>query len=209
MKKLILIVTFLSGGLAFGQTNEFYITDESLLGREKPGRFSSEQIEAAKHAKDSRPAKEDPESNWGAVLDGFQLSVRLEKSLFTNGEPVQALVILRNVSDRTLEFQISTYGDPDLDMILTKGADVLKRLDQTPGTNFVDTVRRIHVGSFTSASCLPGTQRKFTIDLNKIYGPITNGIYEVQARKLIPKMNEHAKAEVTSGKATFRIEPQP
>ena len=49
-----------------------------------------------------RPAEDDPEGHWGAPSEGYQLSIRLEKETFTNGEPITASVLLRNVSDRPL-----------------------------------------------------------------------------------------------------------
>jgi hypothetical protein len=209
MKTLILISMLLCRSLVFAQTNGFYITDESLLGREKPGHFSAEQIEAAKHAKDSRPAQDDPEGNWGAVSEGFQLSLRLEKNSFTNGEPIKVLVILRNVSDKSLEFLISTYGDPQIAFTLMKGQDVLKRLDDATGTNFLDSVRKIRTESLITSECLPGTQRKFTFDLNPIYDLSAPGNYEIQANKTIAKLKERARAELISGKAEFQIKVQP
>ena len=93
---------------------------------------------------------------------------------------------------------------------LRKGTDILQRLDEGPGTNFTDTVaKNPNSGSFSSSKSPPGTQRKFFFDLNTIYNLSTNGNYDVQAKKLIAKMDQHAKAEVISGKATFRITSAP
>jgi hypothetical protein len=114
-------ITLLSAALAFAQTNQFYITDESQPSRQKPGSFSPEQIEAAKHAKESSPAKDDPEGNWETVSEGFQFSIRMEKNSFTNGEPVNAVIILRNVSDTNLQFMVSDDGDPMVGFTVTKG----------------------------------------------------------------------------------------
>jgi hypothetical protein len=207
MKKTLLIIAFLSGLLAFGQTNEFYITDESWLGHQNPGSFSPEQIDAAKHAKESRPAKDDPEGNWGVVSEGFQLSIRLEKNSITNGEPIKAVVILRNVSDTNLQFMISYSGDPVVGITLMKGQQALKRINEQPGASFEDRVRGLQMGSFGMATCLSGTQWKFTFDLRTIFDLSASGDYKVQATKKIAKLNEHAEAEVASSEATFQIAP--
>jgi hypothetical protein len=205
MKKLIPVAILLSGALAFAQTNNFYITDESLSSHQKPGSFSPEQIDAAKHAKESRPAKDDPEGNWGEISEGFQLSIRLLGNAFTNGEPIKAFVILRNVSDTNLQFPISYSGDPPIKIAVMRGQQALNRLDEGPGTNFADTVRRLQMGSYGLATCLPGTQRKFTLDLSKIFALTTNGNYTANAKLSIPKLDQRAEAQVASSEAFFKV----
>src|SRR5215472_4660471 len=94
------------------QTNEYFVTEEDHTN--KYFIPTPEQIKQARHAKESRPAKEDPEGNWGAVNEGFQLSIRLSKSTFTNGEPVVATIILRNVHDKPLTYYVFYPFDDDL-----------------------------------------------------------------------------------------------
>jgi hypothetical protein len=62
------------------------------------------------------------------------------------------------------------------------------------------------MGSFVFPTCLPGTQRKFTIDLRSIFDLSESGDYKVQVMKKIAKLNEHAEAQVVSGEAVFKIE---
>ena len=74
-------------------------------------------------------ADEDPDGNWGLVTDGFQLSIRFSKSTYTNGEPIEALVIFRNVSDRSREFVSSSAVDRNLTFVIIdeSGAVLQKR----------------------------------------------------------------------------------
>jgi hypothetical protein len=47
---------------------------------------------------ESKPASEDVGGNWGPPTDGLQMSVRLRRTEFLKGEPVVAVVILRNLA---------------------------------------------------------------------------------------------------------------
>ena len=137
------------------------------------------------------------------------MSARLAKGSFTNGEPVQLCIILRNVSDKTLPFEYFNAGDPLITTTLTKGQDILQRLDEGPGTNFIDSIRKLKRGSSYLYTSSPGTQRKFYVDLNTVYNLSTNGSYQIQANKLVGKTKQHTRIDVVSGKATFQITPQP
>jgi hypothetical protein len=56
----------------------------------------------AQNSEESLPAKDFPEGNWGPVTNGCQLSLRFTKSVFKVGEPVTATLLLRNVTEHTL-----------------------------------------------------------------------------------------------------------
>jgi hypothetical protein len=49
-------------------------------------------------APEEQPSDRDPLGHWGAVADGWQLSIRLSTNRFLAREPVVAYAILRNVS---------------------------------------------------------------------------------------------------------------
>src|ERR1035437_5486511 len=101
------------------QTNQFYVTDERP---KEYGSFVStaEQIEQARKAKYSRPANDDPEGNWGAVSEGFQLSIRFPKESFTNGEAIVASILLRNVTNTPLTYYVSFPRDVEQELVLKK-----------------------------------------------------------------------------------------
>lgn len=194
--------------VAIGQTNEFYITDRSSNGYAHES-FSAEEVAAAKRAKDSRPAKDDPEGNWGQPLEGFQMSIRFDKPRFTNGEPIVAQVILRNVSDRTLWFPVVAHeGDgSEYSVILSRNGEILPRTDEPKGTNFIDNVKRLHAGSQGMRQSPTGTQWKFTVDISKLFDVSKPGKYIVQLKRKIPKLDGSSEVEVASGQAIFSVGP--
>jgi hypothetical protein len=179
------------------QSNQFYVPDDLLLRGSKTTAFSFEQIEAAKRAKDSRPAEDDPEGNWGTVSEGFQLSIRLEKNSFTNGEPISAYMILRNVSDKALRFPVSYGNDPETKLTLKKGETALLTHDEALSIPRTD--------SFSLQPMPAGIQCKYTLDLSTIFDLKTNGTYSIQATKKIPNMDQTKRASVDSGTAVFQI----
>src|SRR5437588_386756 len=91
---------------AGAQTNSAYVTEDPA-GKYSRVPPTAEELKAAEGAKEARPADQDMEGNWGRATEGFRLSVRLSKSVFTNGEPVVATVFLRNVTDGPLIYFIS------------------------------------------------------------------------------------------------------
>lgn len=203
------LATCLVGSLR-AQTNQFYITDESKVHHEaRIPMFSPEQIERAKHAKESRPAEDDPEGHWGAISEGFQLSIRFEKETFTNGEPVIVSVLLRNVSDRPLTYWVSTLGR-ETEVVVAKGQQPLPRKDQPKaGATFAERLSHLDVGSAWDCSSPVGTQRKFMVELNKIFDLTTNGQYIAHAERRVPKLDLTGEVKVASGNATFRIADPP
>lgn len=206
---ILLTTLVLSTSLAgvAGQTNQLYITDEGK-GSVPEAPFSLEQIDKAKHAKDSRPAEDDPEGHWGTATEGFQLSLRFEKDSFTNGEPVVARVILRNVSDRSLTYPCENSPDEtETSFVLLMGqARLYGRYDVRPGGG---RPKAVHTGHGWTRLSPPGTQRKVFVNLSVIFDLTTNGQYVVYAKRAIRNLFSSQEVDVTSGKATFRIADLP
>jgi hypothetical protein len=188
------------------QTNQFYVTDEGK-GSNPSDALSPEQIEKAKHAKDSRPAEDDPEGHWGPVSEGFRLSLRFEKDCFTNGEPVTACVILRNVSDKSLTYPYE-YSPDEREItfvVVREQSRAYGIYDVRPGATFQERLGILRQGHGWTRISPPGTQRKFLVNLNNIFPLTTNGEYTVSAKRSVWKLDSTQDEEVTSGKATFRI----
>jgi hypothetical protein len=116
-------------------------------------------LETARRSKESRPASEDPEGHWGQATNGFQLSLRFEKEVYTNGEPVAATMLVRNVG--TVRQQ---YAFPARVAAAQNGRR-LKRKDDIGVTIF---------GPFSSLH--PQTQRRYQEDLKQVYD-LTPGEY--------------------------------
>jgi hypothetical protein len=200
----LFLVNFLFAPV-LAQTNQYYIYDESVTPYLTNTIFTAEQIAKAKNAIDSGPVENDPNGNWGKVLEGFQLSIRFNKFSFTNGEPITAMVTLRNVTNKLLWYPVSYGEDTETTFVLMKGQDQVLRKDEPHGTNFFDRVRAVHRGSEGSWASPVGTQRKFPFELNTIYDLNTNGEYLVQAKRKIPNIAQNAVVEITSGRATIQI----
>ena len=168
--KILLTALILSTSLAtvLAETNQFYLTDDFVTHYGDTLPFTPEQIESAKHAKDCRPAEQDPEGHWGQPTEGFQLSIRLQKESFTNGEPVTACVILRNVSGRLLRYLTARFDDPMSKIVLMRGQErVPGKNEPKPGATFAERLKALHAGSLGSFQSPAGTQRKFLIELDK------------------------------------------
>jgi hypothetical protein len=209
--KTTLIVLTLSASLmgALGDTNQFYLTDDFVTHYGDSLPFTPEQVEAARHAKECRPAEQDPEGHWGEATEGFQLSIRLQKESFTNGEPVTACVILRNVSGKLRRYFTAYVDDPMLKIVVLRGRELVRRNDEPRPGQTSNKLKPIFAGSMWSFQSPPGTQRKFPVELNKVFDLTTNGEYEVYAMRTIPSLDKTSEKQVVSGKATFRITDPP
>lgn len=67
-----------------------------------------ENLKWARLPNDSLPAQQFPEGNWGKIEAENQLSLRFTKTTFTNGKPIEAILLLRNVSGK---WQPDDYTD--------------------------------------------------------------------------------------------------
>jgi len=182
-----------------GETNVFYINDG---GHEE---FSySKNIQMAKTAQESLPAKDFPEGNWGAVQDGFQLSMRFEKKIFTNGEPIVVTLLLRNVTNSDVRLSYSHlpvgYSDGPIGFQIISAA----------GTGMTQHKYELD-GVINGAlpTLFPGTQAKFSERLDKRFD-LTNGIYSVRAITTAwIGIGTPARKEVSIKSAEVKIAIQP
>jgi hypothetical protein len=117
------------------------------------------RIEEAQRSRESRPASEDPEGHWGPATNGFQLSLRFEKEAYTNGEPVVATMLVRNVSNVRQRYAFSAR------VSAAKSGSPLKRKDDT-GLTIITSYRFLH----------PQTQARYQETINHVYD-LTPGEY--------------------------------
>jgi hypothetical protein len=199
----VLLVALASVG-AREETNRFFVnfTPQTAGQEEAP---TAQQIEQARHAPQSRPSEQDPAGNWGPVIEGFQLSVRFAKEVFTNGEPVAALILLRNVTTKPLWYPISSGRDMETTCLLERnGQPVLRHDAIKPGASFAERLKGAYAGSEKFWRCPPGTQRPFQIGLSEFFD-LTNGTYSVSVKRKVTNQARTDIAEVVSGPASFRI----
>jgi hypothetical protein len=163
------------------ETNELYVIDDTagimFIGENTAKVHHDELVEQAKKLKtrESLPAKDFPEGNWGEIANGIQLSLRFTKTIYTNGEPIEAIVLLRNVTNQIIK--LNFYRDVDL----LDGAAVFQIISETGEIipEHFPSASVVEGGNF--ATCPPpGTQQRYVEHLNLGY-ELTNGMYTVCA----------------------------
>lgn len=178
--KIIQIVVFL--GLNFCLTQAIlsqttncippyvFLTDNGFLFSYKPSGervVNLRKIEEGKRLRECRPAEEDPDGHWGQATNGFQLSLRFGKMTFTNGEPIVATMLIRNVAQKPLNYLRPAY------IIASKDGTVLKGKNETG---------LIEITALPMATLFPQTQCRYLENLNKNYDLSKNGNYTFQAK---------------------------
>src|SRR5579863_9882496 len=96
----VCLACFTFAGLC--QSNEFYRT--VMYKPSTDNGLHSQKLEQMMEMLESRPAKADPEGNWGLVKDGLQLSVRLETNRILVGRTAEVRIILRNVGSNIVQY---------------------------------------------------------------------------------------------------------
>lgn len=169
---------------------ELFITDLEL------GVPSPLQMVKAVSNPESQTARLDTNGHWGEVLFGFQVGLRLSKFTFTNGEPVKAIVYLRNVSDAQL-FWPPVEG-PEIGAVALSKMGIFRSVEMDPSGPSVKPY-----------VILPHSQKRFTVRLDEIVALKRPGEYWVWAQ--IPVMYPRncppgTKTKVYSAAVPIRIE---
>lgn len=166
------------------------------------------QFEDLRTNREYLPAGDFAEGNWGEAVLGCQLSLRFTKPVYTNGEPVMALLLVRNVTNQVVDLRtlLHPMGGPVRFHVLSETGSMLNEREFTP----------VYFGpSRSGRPILPGTQWKFRENLNEGY-TLPPGTYTVQAFIAIPmeedklvdgKWVRSPRKEVISGKVAILIKP--
>lgn len=187
-------------------TNELYLTVDSythFIYTENSEKIHHDMLLAeAKKTRESLPATYFPEGNWGNMEGGFQLSLRFTKQIYTNNEPIAAILLLRNVTnqvnDRYVYFPWAGNCDgPAVFYVSSGSGEIISGRSTDP--RGMDAHGR-------SAPDL-GCQHKYFEHLNEGYD-LTNGTYNVQAMMTIPYpgSNKWEKLNLKSGTASVKIQ---
>ena len=198
MKNIIIITILLFCILqSTAETNQVFVTVDPGYITASGGYVLVQETNEATKKLESLPAKDFPQGNWGAETGGFQLSCRFEKTMFTNGEPMIAIVLVRNVSTNQLGYSADwVHADGPIDLVITteKGQAIPQNIYWGESSGRRSGIR-------------PGTQLKYNESLNLRY-TLTNGTYLVNAR-LGLRWDSQKKAGVfvESGKAKITIVP--
>jgi hypothetical protein len=148
-------------------TNVFLTDDSSLFWYRNHERLVDvKRIEEAENMPESRPANQDPEGHWGGTTNGLQLALRFQKQSFTNGEPIDGIVLIRNVTNQPV-----VYFQPER-VLATKDGKALKRKDDT---GVIMVFRPLE------ATVFPQTQKEKHERLDQIYDLTQGGEFVFQA----------------------------
>jgi hypothetical protein len=158
-------------------TNNCYITDDGLIGA-YTGFVLAKHLEKATNTRECLPAKDFPEGNWGEPKHGYQLSLRFIKTTFTNGEPVMATILVRNLTNVWLDFhalEIQMGGPASFSVTNSRG-ETMQVTPYSPG---------ILSSTSFSPPIAAHTQRKYEECLSNGF-VLTNDTYRVQAYIDVP-----------------------
>lgn len=162
------------------ETNTFFPTDDGhiYLDTETGKIINPRKVEEAKKIRESWPAQNFSEGNWGEVDHGCQLSLRFDKLVYTNGEFISAVVLVRNATNDQNYLVLFLYSNK-----ITGGSI---NYSVYAASNTAITLKpsraepRISAPSSTGFRAFAHTQRKFSDHLNDMFD-LTNGVYFVQA----------------------------
>jgi hypothetical protein len=177
MRTFILLGSlFFSAFVQGAETNLFYVTDDGFLISKYHNQISMNprKVQEAKKLRESLPANQYPEGNWGEPTNGFQLSLHFEKQVFTNGESIMATTLMRNITNTEL-----AYFFP-IQIMAMKDGKILKRKSD-PGVS--------HITMPPSKTVYPQTQNKSEQNLSSNFILDENGTYFFQAVCHHPEVN--------------------
>jgi hypothetical protein len=156
-------------------TNVLYVTDDGHIYLEtvKKRWINPRYIVEAKTNRESWPAKDFPEGNWGELDNGIQVSLRFGKQIYTNQEPIKAIVLVRNTTNGGFIFDDSNDVAPGMVNFLayTESNVFVTQKPRNPDPR-MPSGRVNVVGA--------GLQIKHVDSLNRTYD-LPNGNYLVQA----------------------------
>jgi hypothetical protein len=161
--------------------------------------IDTNKLEQARKSDESKPENEDPKGNWGSPSEGFRMSLRLAKPYYTNGEPIEAVVLLRNISQETLTYFF--YG-PDWSL----------QFSVSDSQNH--SVKDIHPNEPwplgpKPLDVFPHTQRRLVFRIDNHFKFPSPGDYSVKVEAKVPRLDKNGEADASSGMATLKIAGSP
>jgi hypothetical protein len=149
-------------------------------------------------ASEKLPWEQDLRGNWSSALNGLQLSLRFEKEEFLAGEPVIAILLVRNVSEN--EIMIRDSGFPQHSSM---GKFTIVN---SASRQVLPAMHTLYYGSIKGVSLSPKAQDRYEINLEEIFDLSKPGSYLVYASYPF-KVFETNSEELISGPVPIRILP--
>lgn len=153
------------------------------------------KLEKAKESPESKPENEYPEGNWGPPSEGFRISLHFPKTNYTNGEPIEAVVLIRNISRQTISY---LFEGPEWSLYFSArdGQNHLVK-DLRPSESWGLGGKELPV--------YPSTQRRLVLRLDGHFNFAVPGDYAVTVRAKVPNLRAYGESDATSGTATLKI----
>jgi hypothetical protein len=199
------------GGLVLAQeakTNEVFVTTDGSMLLDASGNYQlpPELFAAAARAPECRAAELDTNGNWGNPVGEFQLSIRLAKKDFKQGESVVATVIIRNLSTSNTIWYVPEMASDRYFQIHLFDAKTnvihLRSFRESP--TFEEKLSHI-VNSPMRWTVGPHLQRKWEVDLGNLFDLSAPGMRLLEAQQNIYPENSKTNIVVKSGLAPFEI----
>ena len=179
----LLVLCGVSVNCGAGQTNMLFRTT-SIDGSEGISLEELKMRTAGKlsgiYSRETLPADQFPEANWGQLTNGIRVSVRTSdtnlnsKTNFTVGRPLHIAILLRNESENVVRYTAAHWINYPFALTLTRnGTRIAPRIPSVEGG--------AHDGSVFGRSVPPGSQHREILRLDKIYDLSLPGDYEVSA----------------------------
>lgn len=202
MRYLLLILIQFSCFSAAAQNGVArFLTEDGSDGRVMLPSFEDrdDRLKALLQLPIAFPAEEDSKGNWGMPLEGMQLSFRLEKYSYEVGEPIKALILLRNLSLQDASWRGTRGTEEDYTFFIsqTNGSMVSRR----KANPFVTDV------SGHSIDVASRSQNAYWIDLDIAYDLTVPGTYQIYLARKVPRRIESGAVELRSSSATLTLLP--
>jgi len=175
---------------------DIFITDrDSVFNAVDGAQVLRTSMEEALKLPECRPAQRDSEGNWGEVTNGWQLSLRFPKATYSVGEPVEGMIILRNVSTNIMRYPVALSGGFAITWA-RKDRDLKLRQELREPEGF---------SSSMGPTLYPRTQREFHVRFDQVLSTNSPNTFILSVRTRVPKIHEQGIAEVSSGEAAIQV----
>jgi hypothetical protein len=189
---LFCLICELLGVRLAAQTNGAFRTD-NWIGSSNGGIVPDDSTTNPATRLEALPEAMFTNGNWAPVVDGVRLSLRFDKQTYVEGEPIIAIILIRNVTNRYV-YLSTTDPTPYY---------ITNALDHT-GVRPSDPFAGAAFQSERGRSMPPGMQHRIQELFGKGYR-FTNGTYAVEVKFSASQAELSPSHEVASGPATFTV----